>query len=79
VLLQNNGALPLASTVGKVVVIGKESQVYAQQAVAGGSLIGQPMGAGGGSSDVVPTYTVAPVTASRMCWQISATRRRRSA
>ena len=61
VLLQNNGALPIASTVRKVVVIGKKSQVYAQQAVAGGSLIDQPMGAGGGSSDVVPTYTVAPV------------------
>lgn len=61
VLLQNNGALPIAPTVRKVVVIGKKSQVYAQQAVAGGSLIDQPMGAGGGSSDVVPTYTVAPV------------------
>lgn len=61
VLLQNNGALPIASTVGKVVVIGKKSQVYAQQAVAGGVMVGQPMGAGGGSSDVVPTYTVAPV------------------
>ncbi|KQP13677.1 beta-glucosidase [Pseudorhodoferax sp. Leaf267] len=61
VLLQNNGALPIASTVRKLVVIGKASQVYARQAVAGGAMVGQPMGAGGGSSDVVPTYTVAPV------------------
>lgn len=61
VLLQNNGALPIASTVAKVVVIGKSSQVYAQQAVAGGSMVGKSMGAGGGSSDVVPNYTVAPV------------------
>jgi beta-glucosidase len=61
VLLQNNGALPIASTVTKVAVVGKASQVYAQQAVAGGSLLGKPMGAGGGSSDVVPSTTVAPV------------------
>jgi beta-glucosidase len=61
VLLQNNGALPIASTVQKLVVIGKASQVYAQQAVAGGAMVGKPMGAGGGSSDVVPHYTVAPV------------------
>ena len=61
VLLQNNGALPIASTVENVVVIGKKSQVYAQQAVAGGVMVDQPMGAGGGSSDVVPTYTVTPV------------------
>jgi beta-glucosidase len=61
VLLQNNGALPIASTVGSVVVIGKATQVYAQQAVAGGSLVGKSMGGGGGSSDVVPHYTVAPV------------------
>jgi beta-glucosidase len=61
VLLQNNGALPVASTVQNVVVIGKSTQVYAQQAVAGGVMVGKPMGAGGGSSDVVPTYTVAPV------------------
>ena len=65
VLLQNNGALPIAATVGKVVVVGKASQVYAQQAVAGGSLLGKPMGAGGGSSDVVPSYTVAPVDGIR--------------
>lgn len=65
VLLQNNGALPIASTVGKVVLVGKASQVYAQQAVAGGSLLGKPMGAGGGSSDVVPNYTVAPVDGLR--------------
>lgn len=61
VLLQNNGALPIASSVQKLVVIGKASQVYAQQAVAGGAMVGQPMGAGGGSSDVVPTYTVTPL------------------
>jgi beta-glucosidase len=61
VLLQNNGALPLAADVQDVVVIGKQSQVYAQQAVAGGVVVGKPMGAGGGSSDVVPTYTVSPV------------------
>ena len=60
VLLQNpNGTLPFAKTSGmKVVVIGKASQVYAQQAVAGGSMVGKPMGAGGGSSDVVPHLPV---------------------
>jgi beta-glucosidase len=61
VLLQNNGALPIASTVQKLVLIGKASQVYAQQAVAGGVTVGKSMGGGGGSSDVVPNYTVAPV------------------
>jgi beta-glucosidase len=62
VLLQNNGALPFSSsTVQKVVVIGKTTQVYAQQAVAGGVTVGKVMGAGGGSSDVVPNYTVSPV------------------
>ncbi|NHN35788.1 glycosyl hydrolase [Pseudomaricurvus alcaniphilus] len=61
VLLQNNGALPFAKDVQQVVVIGKATQVYAQQAVAGGVVVGKPMGAGGGSSDVVPHYTVAPV------------------
>jgi beta-glucosidase len=62
VLLQNdNRVLPFdAQTLRNVVVIGKATQVYAQQAVAGGSLVGQPMGAGGGSSDVVPIYTVSP-------------------
>lgn len=65
VLLQNNGALPIASGAQKVVVIGKASQVYAQQAVAGGSVVGKPMGSGGGSSDVVPTYTVSPVEGIR--------------
>jgi len=65
VLLQNNGALPIASTVQTVVLIGKATQVYAQQAVAGGVLVGQPMGSGGGSSDVVPNYTVAPVDGLR--------------
>jgi beta-glucosidase len=63
VLLQNdNHVLPFdANTVRNVVVIGKATQVYAQQAVAGGVLVGQPMGSGGGSSDVVPNYTVSPV------------------
>jgi beta-glucosidase len=61
VLLQNNGALPFQSSVQKVVVIGKATQVYAQQAVAGGVVVGKAMGAGGGSSDVVPNYTVSPI------------------
>jgi len=61
VLLQNNGALPFTKNVQQVVVIGKASQVYAQQAVAGGVMVGEPMGAGGGSSDVVPHYTVSPI------------------
>ena len=61
VLLQNNGVLPFKNTVQTIVVIGKASQVYAQQAVAGGVEVGQAMGAGGGSSDVVPAYTVSPI------------------
>ncbi len=61
VLLQNNGALPLASDVKKIVVVGKTTQVYAQQAIAGGALLGKDFGAGGGSSDVVPNYSVKPV------------------
>lgn len=61
VLLQNNGTLPYGTDHKNVVVIGKASQVYAQQAVAGGVVVGKPMGAGGGSSDVVPHYTVSPV------------------
>jgi beta-glucosidase len=65
VLLQNNGALPLRSDVRSVVLIGKASQVYAQQAVAGGAVVGEAMGGGGGSSDVVPTYTVSPVEGLR--------------
>lgn len=65
VLLQNNGALPFSSQVQNIVVIGKASQVYAQQAVAGGVMVGKPMGAGGGSSDVVPNYTVPPVDGIR--------------
>ena len=69
VLLQNNGALPIPGTVGRVVLIGKASQVYAQQAVAGGVLVGQPMGSGGGSSDVVPNATVAPVEGLRAALQ----------
>lgn len=65
VLLQNNGALPLRRSVRSVVLIGKATQVYAQQAVAGGALTGQPLGSGGGSSDVVPQYTVSPVEGLR--------------
>ncbi len=65
VLLQNNGALPLRRDLGSIVLIGKASQVYAQQAVAGGALTGQPMGSGGGSSDVVPHYSVAPIEGIR--------------
>jgi len=65
VLLQNNGALPLSPAAKSVLLIGKASQVYARQAVAGGSVVGEPMGAGGGSSDVVPDYTVAPIEGLR--------------
>jgi beta-glucosidase len=65
VLLQNNGALPLRSDLRSLVLIGKASQVYAQQAVAGGALLGKPMGSGGGSSDVVPNYTVSPIEGLR--------------
>src|SRR5206468_5798039 len=63
VLLQNdNHVLPFdAKALRNVVVIGKATQVYAQQAVAGGVVVGKPMGAGGGSSDVVPNYTVSPL------------------
>lgn len=65
VLLQNNGTLPLRSNLKSVVLIGKASQAYAQQAIAGGAVTGDPMGAGGGSSDVVPNYTVSPVEGLR--------------
>lgn len=65
VLLQNNGALPLRRDLRSVVLIGKVTQVYAQQAVAGGALTGQPLGSGGGSSDVVPEYTVSPIEGLR--------------
>lgn len=65
VLLQNNGALPMRRDLGSIVLIGKASQVYAQQAVAGGSLTGKPMGSGGGSSDVAPHYTVTPIEGIR--------------
>jgi beta-glucosidase len=65
VLLQNNGALPLQSDLRDLVLIGKASQVYAQQAVAGGAVVGEPMGGGGGSSDVVPSYTVSPLDGLR--------------
>jgi beta-glucosidase len=65
VLLQNNGALPLRRDLRTLVLIGKTSQVYAQQAVSGGAVVGEPMGAGGGSSDVVPNYTVSPIEGLR--------------
>ena len=65
VLLQNSGALPLRRDLGSIVVFGKATQVYAQQAVAGGALTGKPMGSGGGSSDVVPHYTVTPMEGIR--------------
>src|SRR5690606_11228517 len=65
VLLQNNGALPLPGNARRVLLVGKASQIYAQQAVAGGSMVGRVMGAGGGSSDVVPFYTVTPVEGLR--------------
>lgn len=65
VLLQNSGALPLRSDLKSLVLIGKASQVYARQAVAGGAVVGEPMGAGGGSSDVVPSYTVSPIEGLR--------------
>jgi beta-glucosidase len=62
VLLQNdNRVLPFdGKTTKRVALVGKATQIYAQQAVAGGVMVGQPMGAGGGSSDVVPSYTVSP-------------------
>ena len=61
VLLQNNQTLPFSNDIKSVALIGKATQVYAQQAVAGGVMVGHPMGAGGGSSDVVPYYTVPPL------------------
>jgi Beta-glucosidase-related glycosidases len=64
-LLQNNGALPFRRDVRTIVMIGKASQPYAQQAVSGGSRTGEPMGSGGGSSDVVPHYTISPVDGLR--------------
>ncbi|MDE2410152.1 MAG: glycoside hydrolase family 3 C-terminal domain-containing protein [Sphingomonadales bacterium] len=65
VLLQNNGQLPLRPGLHRVMLFGKASQVYARQAVAGGSLPGKPMGSGGGSSDVVPHATVSPIDGLR--------------
>jgi beta-glucosidase len=66
VLLQNNGALPIASDVQDVVLIGKASQVYAQQAVSGGARPGFLPGSDGrGSSVVVPAYEVAPAEGIR--------------
>ncbi|CAB3656544.1 beta-glucosidase family protein [Paraburkholderia rhynchosiae] len=61
VLLQNDGTLPLSKGVQNVAIVGKASQVFAQQAVAGGSSVGNPMGSGGGSSDVAALYTVSPL------------------
>jgi beta-glucosidase len=74
VLLQNDGLLPLDTGLGSIVVIGKATQVYAQQAVAGGALPGQPMGSGGGSSDVVPQYSVAPIEGIRNVLQAAGNR-----
>ncbi|MBB3691800.1 beta-glucosidase [Sphingomonas sp. BK580] len=65
VLLQNNGALPLARGARTIALVGKASQPYAQQAIAGGAILGKPMGAGGGSSDVVPDRTVNPLDGLR--------------
>lgn len=65
VLLQNNGALPLSQTARTIALVGKASQPYAQQAISGGTILGKGMGAGGGSSDVVPNYTVSPVDGIR--------------
>lgn len=65
VLLQNNGALPLQQSARSIALVGKASQPYAQQAISGGSILGQHMGAGGGSSDVVPRDTVSPLDGLR--------------
>jgi beta-glucosidase len=65
VLLQNNGALPIAKAARTIVLVGKASQPYAQQAIAGGAMLGKWMGAGQGSSDVVPDYMVSPVDGLR--------------
>lgn len=65
VLLQNNGALPLPQTARSITLVGKATQPYAQQAISGGSILGKAMGAGGGSSDVVPHYTVSPIEGLR--------------
>jgi beta-glucosidase len=65
VLLQNNGALPLSAKAQNVVLVGKQTQVYAQQAVAGGAKVGVAFGSGGGSSDVVPMHSVAPIEGIR--------------
>lgn len=65
VLLQDTGALPLSRDAKHVLLLGKSSQIYARQAVAGGSVVGKAMGDGGGSSDVVPFYTVTPVDGLR--------------
>jgi beta-glucosidase len=62
VLLKNRNAfLPLSETLGSneyVTIVGKSTQIYAQQAVMGGGKVGvlNPEG----SSDVIPDYTVSP-------------------
>ena len=62
VLLKNRSSfLPLSATLGSsdyVTIIGKATQPYAQQAVMGGATVGKI--AAGGSSDVIPDYTVTP-------------------
>jgi beta-glucosidase len=71
VLLKNrNGFLPLdpealvdnsnPNDTSYVTIIGKATQVYAQQAVAGGAVVGK-VDVSGGSSDVIPYYSVKPV------------------
>ena len=65
VLLQNNGALPLPASAKTIVLVGKATQPYAQQAISGGTILGKPMGSGGGSSDVAPHYTVTPIDGIR--------------
>ncbi|WP_298399871.1 glycoside hydrolase family 3 N-terminal domain-containing protein [Sphingobium sp.] len=65
VLLQNNGALPIASTARTILLVGKATQPYAQQAIAGGAILGKWMGSGRGSSDVVPNYMVSPIDGLR--------------
>ena len=67
----------MQDAVGNVVVIGKATQVYAQQAVAGGVLVGQPMGAGGGARMSSPTIRCRRVEGLRnVLDRTRATRRR---
>jgi beta-glucosidase len=65
VLLQNNGALPLRHDLRSIALIGKASQVYAQQAVAGGAVVGEPMGAGGAVPTSCPITRFRPLKAAQ--------------